>query len=58
MARDTYNPTQAGATIIFKDGVTPAQAEAALRKIRDVLESTPVVHQFDPRWGSPTFYVP
>lgn len=53
-----YQPAQAGAVVVFKPGVTPQQAAAALAKIADVLESQPRIERFDPRFGGPVFYIP
>ena len=53
-----------GAVVVFRQGVTPEQAEDAFRKIADVLETgttgavvLPTVHKFDIRdW--PVWYIP
>jgi len=53
-----YKPTQAGTVLVFKPGVTQAQAEAALAKLLPLLSSPPRVNMFDPEWGGPVWYVP
>lgn len=60
-----YKPTQAGAVLVFKPGVTQAQAEAALAKLKDLIDEgyqypkgMPRVQMFDPEWGGPVWYVP
>jgi hypothetical protein len=49
---------QAGAVLVFKPGVTKEQAQAALKKLQDLLEHTPHVNTFNPEWGGPVWYVP
>ncbi len=51
-------PSQAGAVVVFKPGVSREQAQAALAKIADVLEASPEVRLFDPAFGGPVFYLP
>lgn len=55
--RDT-SKDQAGAVVVFKPGVTKAQAQEALKKLRDLLDHTPQVNTFNPEWGDPVWYVP
>lgn len=61
-----------GAVVVFKDGVTPEQAEAALLTISHMIEGgykrkregewvrtpTPTVHSYDPDYGEPVWYIP
>ena len=55
-----YEVNRAGATLVFKKGVTEKQAIEALRKIPDVLDPKPeeLVESFDDRFGGPVFYIP
>lgn len=62
--RDT-SKDQAGAVIVFKPGVTKAQAQTALEKLKDVLDldyqypkGMPGVEVFNPSWGGPVWYIP
>lgn len=47
-----------GAVIVFKQGVTHAQALEALAKIASRLERMPVPEEFDDEYGGPVFYIP
>lgn len=55
---------QYGTVLVFKKTVTKAQAEAALKKIYDVVEldyyvaKEPYVNEFNPEWGGPVWYIP
>lgn len=58
MADYTYNATQAGTVLIFREDVTKEQAEEALEALRGVLAYPAQVKMFDPQWGEPVFYIP
>jgi len=52
-----------GAVLVFNESMTKAQVERLLLKIKHALseeygDNLPHVHEFDPRWGYPTFYIP
>jgi hypothetical protein len=53
-----------GSVIVFREGITPQEAEAALEKIKDVIDPNyyvggkPPVHKFDDRYGGPVWYIP
>jgi hypothetical protein len=56
---------QAGVVVVFKPGVTVEQAQAALERLRDVIDvdyqypsGMPRVQVFDPKWGGPVWYIP
>jgi hypothetical protein len=49
---------QLGAVVIFREGVTREQVEAALKLIANVTAGTPHVNGFNPEWGSPVWYIP
>lgn len=49
---------QLGAVLVFKPGTTVEEAQAALAKIRDVVQHASGPHAFNPDWGGPVWYVP
>lgn len=54
-----------GSVVVFKKGITKAQAEAALKSLATVLDENyqypkglPRVHEYDDAYGGPVFYIP
>lgn len=56
--------TRLGTVLVFKDGTTEEEAAQALESIRrllDVPKDHPMnygIHEFDPTWGGPVWYIP
>jgi hypothetical protein len=49
--------TRTGAVIVFRDGVTKADAEAFLHALRGMVEYQ-IVETFNPDHGCPVWYIP
>ena len=54
----TVEPEQTGAVLVFKDGVSPEEAQKALAKLQDILQYQPNINTFNPNWGGPVWYIP
>jgi len=57
---------QCGAVIVFSTGIDKKEAEQMLKQLMEkmndngiyMLDRQPRVHEFDPEYGSPVFYIP
>ena len=51
---------QRGAVLVFRSGSPSDKIDAALKRLVDegLIERPPVVHEFNPEWGGPVWYVP
>jgi hypothetical protein len=49
---------QVGAVLVFKPGISEAEANKALEALKSLLEVRPNVRTFNPEFGHPVFYIP
>lgn len=58
MTQVDTNKKRHGAVLVFKSNVSKKEIERILAEIADKLQHTPIVHEFDPNYGGPVWYIP
>ena len=58
MPNTKTNEKRQGAVLVFKSGVSKKEVERILIELADKLQYTPIVHEFDPNYGGPVWYIP
>lgn len=50
--------TRCGVVLEFKSGVSKKEIERILAEIKDRLQYMPTIHEFNPNYGGPVWYIP